>query len=344
MLKFKNKELEQMIYTDYSREVMRLKEQFRSKSSSTADMAVKILDQEGKMIRPVLFYLLYLMFHDNFTKDMGKIALSIELIHNASLIHDDIMDQSLIRRNQKTIISEFGFDNALVLGDFLIFTAMQELNSVRGKEAGRIGRYLIQCGMELCCGQNKEKELLYRIDVEQDVYFQVIEMKTACFFKVIFQIAAILADGSGRMVEDFGDAGMELGYAFQIHNDIQDIMKADEKDQDSDIYRRLATLPVILAYQNGTQSIKDALRSYYVLGDKVERNFQPTHFSRIASTACDMHGGNNEYGDIKQLLQESGVPAAEAVMKRSLRTAYDILNDYGPNAALKEIKQIINSL
>ncbi len=321
MFEIENQRLKQMIYSDFTNERKRMIRWLKAGNSNMAEMVERMAGSEGKLIRPVLFYLVYLLFSDSLLRGMGRIALGIEWIHSASLIHDDIMDNGLVRRGRKTFISEYGLGDAIVMGDFLIFAAMQELNSVQGKNAGAIRGQMIRNGLVLCWGQNEEKKLLGKIDVGQDVYFQVIEMKTACFFEAVFKAAALMADKDIKTVENVGDAGKELGYAFQIRNDIRDIMLADGECGSSDIQRRLVTLPVILAYRNGGQYVKAALKKHYVLG-----------------------GGSKSMEVKRILLEAGGVQEAEKMMKRSLRTAYDILTDYGSNDALFEISRIIHYL
>ncbi len=295
--------------------------QLKAGNGNMAQMADWMAGSEGKLIRPVLFYLVYLLFSDCLQRGMGRVAVGIEWIHSASLIHDDIMDNGLVRRGRKSFVSEYGLDDALVMGDFLIFAAMQELNSVQGKNAGAVRRQMIWNGLMLCGGQKEEKKLLGNIDAGQDVYFQVIEMKTACFFEAVFKAAAFTADQDMKTVENLGDAGKELGYAFQIRNDIKDIMSADGEHGSSDIQRHLVTLPVILAYRNGGRYVKAALKEHYAL--------------------CKGRGS----GEIKRILLETGgVREAEKIMKRSLRTAYDILTDYGRSDALDEISRIMDYL
>lgn len=326
MLYIKDAGLRQMIRSDFDREALSCRREAKKKQillcgSGIPDMLDRLLLNEGKLIRPVLFYLVYLHFCGRLPKDMGKIALGIELIHNASLVHDDIMDQGLVRRDKKTIVSEYGLEDALIFGDYLIFTAMDKLNAASEKNAERAGKELIRCGINLCYGQNKEKELLHNAKAEQDVYFRVIEMKTACFFKAVFQAAAIMANQEEETVENIGAAGMELGYAFQIANDIQDVCQMQTDAASSDLHRKLLTLPVILAYQNGSTTEKDRIKKYF-------------------ESDC-----SRDWKEIRSLiLQAGGVEKAAETMRRSLRTSYDILTDYGGGAALSEIKFIMYSL
>lgn len=321
MYEIKNQRLKRMIESDFTNEKKRMIRQLKAGNGNMAQMTDRMADSEGKLIRPVLFYLVYLLFSDCPQRGMGRAAVGIEWIHSASLIHDDIMDNGLARRGGKSFVSEYGLSDALIMGDFLIFAAMQELNSVQGKNAGAVRRQMIWNGLMLCGGQKEEKKLLGNIDAGQDVYFQVIEKKTACFFEAVFKAAAFMADQDLKTVENLGDAGKELGYAFQIRNDIADIMAADGEDGSSDIQRRLVTLPVILAYRNGGRYVKAALKDHYALGR------------------------DRGSGEVKRILLDTGgVREAGKIMKRSLRTAYDILTDYGRSDALEEISRMMDYL
>lgn len=118
MIEIKNQKLKQMIYSDFNKERKRMIRQLKAENSSMSERMDIMSDKEGKLIRPMLFYLVYLIFSDGLSKDMSRIALGIEWIHSGSLIHDDIMDNGSVRRGRKTVISEYGLLKGAGAGGF----------------------------------------------------------------------------------------------------------------------------------------------------------------------------------------------------------------------------------
>lgn len=177
-------------------------------------------------------------------------AAAFELIHTASLVHDDIIDQSPLRRGRPTLHTAYGISHALVAGDFL-FTRGFGLS-------GRLSREIISVTEEACArlaeGEVMEQRLLAE-EVDEERYLAIIVKKTAEPIRACAKAGALLADASPEVVEELGHYGVEIGIAFQIADDVLDIAgdpKETGKVVGQDAKTGVLTLPVGLGSDAAT--------------------------------------------------------------------------------------------
>ncbi|ECR1630151.1 hexaprenyl-diphosphate synthase [Campylobacter coli] len=175
-----------------------------------------------------------------------KICAAIELIHLASLLHDDIIDESKLRRGAKSVNAEFGTKNALMLGDILYSKAFYELSQLDACFASIISDAVVK----LAVGELMDVELSKSFNADKDKYLKMIYNKTAVLIEASARCGAILA---GLYEKDFAEYGKNLGLAFQMIDDILDI-KSDEKilgkPAMNDFKEGKTTLPYIYLYEN----------------------------------------------------------------------------------------------
>ncbi|MBZ7938381.1 polyprenyl synthetase family protein [Campylobacter sp. W0014] len=187
------------------------------------------------------------------------ICAAIELIHLASLLHDDIIDESELRRGSKSVNSEFGTKNALMLGDILYSKAFYELSQMNTQFASIISDAVIK----LSVGELMDVNLSQGFNTDKDKYLSMIYNKTAVLIEASAKCGAILA---GLDEKSFGEYGKNLGFAFQMIDDILDI-KGDEKTLGkpsmADFKEGKVTLPYIYLFENLDKEGKKQLKSMF---------------------------------------------------------------------------------
>ncbi len=208
-----------------------------------------VLEGGGKRIRPALVLLAAKFYHYDLEK-LIPMATGVEVFHNATLIHDDSIDKSLMRRGKPTVNSAWGGNIALLLGDYL-FAGSGDLVSSAGNL--RVTRLFSRTIMKICSGQLKELAGAYDWTRNQQDYFEQIESKTAALFSTAAEAGAILSEAPEETVEALRNYGRELGIAFQIIDDILDFIGDEKKlgkPVGGDLLQGTVTLPAILFIEN----------------------------------------------------------------------------------------------
>jgi octaprenyl-diphosphate synthase len=223
-----------------------------------SQMSQYIINSGGKRIRPLL--LLLCARATNYKGDYHhSMAVVIELIHTATLLHDDVVDSSSTRRGQETANELWGNAPSVLVGDFLYsraFEIMVEPNSMQ------IMKILSKATNQISEGEVLQLLNIKNDKVSQTEYFEVIERKTACLFKAACQIAGILSESNQNIIDGLGSFGMHLGNAFQIIDDTLDY-ESDSlvmgKEIGDDLSEGKVTLPMIYALENTKGSEKETL-------------------------------------------------------------------------------------
>lgn len=228
-----------------------------------------ILQTKGKMLRPFLT-LLSCEAIGGMPRDVLKGAASIEVAHMASLVHDDIMDESDVRRGLASVHKEFGMHEALLVGDFLIFNAyagtLLLADTLPLERVVESLRNLTDRASEIVTGQYLEYQMRGKLDLSLENYMQIITLKTGKQFNGACQAGSILGGGSKEVTERLGAYGESLGIAFQIKDDILSVAGSTEtilKPPETDLTARLVTLPVILALSKHTGEVSEEIARIY---------------------------------------------------------------------------------
>ena len=224
----------------------RLEEVGRGAHPTFESAARHVFGASGKLLRPTLVFLSSRLGPGGDPEVILNLAESLELVHTASLVHDDIVDRALVRRNIRTVNAVWSDDVALIVGDYL-FAKAYALAAVLPKP--EVIAIVAQTVFALCDGELEEVTADPTLPSEPE-YLERIELKTASLYAACCQGGALLADAAPEHVAALGAFGTELGLAFQITDDVLDLV-GDEADLGKTVGRDLAegmaTLPMIYA-------------------------------------------------------------------------------------------------
>jgi geranylgeranyl diphosphate synthase, type II len=182
----------------------------------------------GKRIRPVLCLMGSELF-DEIKEDAWPAASAIELFHNFTLIHDDIMDKAPLRRGMATVHSKYGENTALLAGDAMLVTAYEHLNKISPEYLPTILRLFNTTGKQVCEGQQYDMDFEKVASVQFDEYLRMIELKTSVALAASLKIGAILGGAGERNQNLLYEFGKKLGIAFQVQDDYLDAFGDPEK-------------------------------------------------------------------------------------------------------------------
>ena len=201
---------------------------FPKEPSSLYDPNRYFLSLGGKRIRPVMCLMANEMF-DEINKDAWHVATAIELFHNFTLIHDDIMDKAPLRRGLETVHTKFGESTALLAGDVMLVAAYDYLNKISGKYLFSVLDIFNKTAREVCEGQQMDMDFENSNDVKMDDYLNMISLKTSVLLAASLKMGAILGGAGERNQNLLYEFGRKLGLAFQVQDDYLDAFGDPEK-------------------------------------------------------------------------------------------------------------------
>ncbi len=251
------------------------KDHFPAQPASLYEPGRYFLNIGGKRIRPVLCLMGNELF-DNIKDDAWKVATAIELFHNFTLIHDDIMDKASLRRGMQTVHYKYGDSTALLSGDVMLIVAYEYLNKINTSYLQRIINLFNHIAKQVCEGQQLDMDFEKEKDVKLDDYLMMIELKTSVLLAASLQMGAMIGGASAHNCNHLYQFGKNLGIAFQIQDDYLDAFGDPEKfgkDVGGDIRQNKKTFLLLHALEvaNDVQRSEmiDLLNNNY--DDKVER-------------------------------------------------------------------------
>jgi octaprenyl-diphosphate synthase len=226
-----------------------------SSSRLTGEIAGYILGSGGKRLRPKLV----LMIGEAVGVDPEKImpmAYSVEILHTASLLHDDVVDGTEIRRSRPTANQVYGDKAALLAGDFLSATAMDIIFSLGNIS---LAQSIVRTIKKMAEGELKEIEHAASFHKNINVYLDIIYLKTASLFELCTITPGLIAGLDSNRIDALADFGKNIGMAFQIVDDVINVypLKDDDKDACNDIFERKSTLPLIYLFNDRPDLISD---------------------------------------------------------------------------------------
>lgn len=232
----------------------------------------------GKRLRPVLSMLSCEAASGNHEQVL-PFALAVELIHNFTLVHDDIMDKSTLRRGINSVHREYGEPAAIIAGDLLFAKAFEALEhySSKNNEFQRLYAYLITSVIEVCKGQQLDMNFEKRLLVGESEYLEMIQMKTSALFRIACEGGTLVGGASAEAQKALGSYGTCLGLAFQIRDDYLD-MSSDSKTLGKDIGNDI---------RNGKKTIIAVHSLTHAIGN--DKTVLTNNFGKATASSQDVH-------------------------------------------------------
>lgn len=236
-------------------------EHFPASPKSLYDPNRYFLQLGGKRVRPVLCLMGNELF-DEIVPDAWLVANAIELFHNFTLIHDDIMDRAPLRRGMQTVHEKFGANTALLAGDVMLVAAYENLNKISTKYLQRIISLFNKTAKEVCEGQQLDMDFEKAENVGFDEYLHMINLKTSVLLAASLKMGAILGGAGERNRDLIYEFGRKLGLAFQVQDDYLDAFGNPDKfgkQVGGDILANKKTFLLIHALETATSEYKGQL-------------------------------------------------------------------------------------
>ena len=277
----------------------KLRDMVNSQESILTDASLHVIEAGGKRLRPTVTILTYKALGGNDTEKIVDIATGFELIHSATLVHDDINDGGVTRRGRETVYKKYGLHDAVVTGDFLFVKAFQL--------GGRFDKSVVELTADACAklaeGEVMQNRYRHKKDLSIDTYLKIMERKTAYPIKAGAMVGAYLAHASEEVMQSVGSYGLDLGIAFQIIDDVLDFtgdQKKTGKLGGMDLKEGHLTLPSLLAMKDSVGS-KDTILEVISSDDPKPERVKKCVELVLASGAIGKSKGMAEYYGIEAL-------------------------------------------
>ncbi len=278
-----------------------IRQRLHSEVSLVNQIAEYIISAGGKRIRPVLVLLLANAYGYRGSAH-HELAAVVEFIHTATLLHDDVVDESSMRRGRQTANALFGNAASVLVGDFLYSRSFQMMVAL---DDMRIMRILSDATNVIAEGEVLQLLNMHDPDVTHESYLKVIRSKTAKLFEAAAELGALIAGANDAQIEAAGEYGRSLGTAFQLIDDVLDYAgDAAEigKNLGDDLREGKPTLPLIWLMDHGTPEQRELVRNCIEHGD--EAQFEAVLAAVTSSGALDY---------TRQQAEQAGKRAAEAI-------------------------------
>ncbi len=224
-----------------------------------------ILSLGGKRIRPALVLLATDAFGSS-VKNSIPAALAVEIFHNFSLVHDDIMDEAPLRRNKPTVHTKWDDNTGILSGDAMLIEAYKQLQSYQGKALADLFYIFNKTAMEVCVGQRMDMDFEATYTVDEEQYIEMIGLKTAVLLGCSLQMGAIIAGASEEDRTSIYEFGKAAGIGFQLQDDYLDAFGDPEtfgKQVGGDIIANKMTYLIIRAREKADINLSRELNSIY---------------------------------------------------------------------------------
>ncbi len=302
---------------------------FPEEPASLYDPNRYFLQLGGKRIRPVLCLMGNELF-DEISKDAWQVGIAIELFHNFTLVHDDIMDKAPLRRGMPTVHSKFGESTALLAGDVMLVMAYDHLVRISGKYVFSIMSLFNRTARQVCEGQQMDMDFEKLPHISLDKYEEMISLKTSVLLACSLGMGAILGGAGERNQHLLYEFGRKLGLAFQVQDDYLDAFGDPEKfgkQVGGDIMANKKTFLQVHAWEKASASQKEKLNQLARSGEpgKVDEVLQIYRDCRVDHWANEL-----KEGYLAQALQHLEDVAVLSKRKEPLKilAAYLLQRDY----------------
>ena len=268
--------LKNLVGTRLDQVTQRIRYKLASEINLIHKMTEYHIKSGGKRIRPLLTLAsAKLCGYKNGNRDVN-LAACIELIHNATLLHDDVIDNSDLRRGVKTANSVWGNQSSILVGDYL-FSRCFEMMVEDGSQ--EILELLSSTSSRIAQGEVLQLEYKGEIDLLEETYFNIINMKTAALFAAASKVGACIGNKSKKEKDALESYGKNLGLAFQIADDALDYFSSKKifgKEIGKDFYEGKTTLPLIIIFQRANNEERSFLKEIFKKKKRNEDDFSET--------------------------------------------------------------------
>lgn len=255
--------------------------QFTRTPKGLYDPVSYVLSLGGKRIRPVLMLMAYNLYRED-VKSILQPATGIEVYHNYTLLHDDLMDRSDMRRGKATVHKVWNDNVAILSGDAMLVLAYQFMAQCASEKLKDVMDLFSLTALEICEGQQLDMEFEQRKDVKEDEYIEMIRLKTSVLLAASLKIGAILGGASKEDADALYDFGVNLGLAFQLKDDLLDVYGDPlrfGKNIGGDILCNKKTYLVIKAFEHANTDQEALLNDWFT-----RETFDPQE--KIAAVTC----------------------------------------------------------
>ena len=237
---------------------------FKGKPNELYDPINYIMQLGGKRFRPLMVLMGCNLYSEHIDEALDA-ALAIEVFHNFTLVHDDIMDQAPIRRGQQTVHLKWDLPTAILSGDLMMIQSVELLGKTRHDQHDRILKMFTTTARQVCEGQQLDMLFERRQQVSIDEYIDMIALKTSVLLGCSLYIGSLIGGAPENDAEHIYEFAKNLGIAFQLHDDILDAYAADEnfgKQNGGDILANKKTYLLLMALQMAKGDTQVALNSW----------------------------------------------------------------------------------
>ena len=272
-----------------------------------------IRQRGGKRMRPMLILLMAQNF-GRVSQVTQNAAVGLELLHTASLVHDDVVDESSERRGQASVNATYDNKVAVLVGDYILSSALLRVSMTENQ---KIIQLLAELGRTLAAGEILQLSNIHNQEISEDVYYQIINNKTAALFEACSKIGALSAGATDEEIAAAAKFGQNIGMIFQIRDDIFDYFDSKEigKPTGNDMVEGKLTLPVIYALNN-------------------------SHLESMQTLARKVKAGTVNPDEIAVLVEftkeQGGIEYAERRMEEIADEARVFINKYVKDIAVKD--------
>lgn len=275
----------------------RIRQQARAFDPGVEGYVAYAIESNGKRLRPALALLA-----GGATGEIGpshfELAVVVELIHAATLVHDDILDGAEKRRGQPTANAKWGNAISVLLGDCLFAHA---LKISTGFQNGEVSRRIAHAAADVCSGEIIQTQRRFDLKLSVPDYYKIIEMKTAALFGVATELGALLNEATPEVITALRTFGLKLGSAYQIYDDVVDLAGDESKagkTLGSDLRKGKLTLPILYLLQQSDPPERQRISQQILEGDDND-------VSRLVQAAIDAGAVRNAVATCRKLLREA---------------------------------------
>lgn len=283
------------------------------------------MQNRGKRVRPVLTLMAADSIANKFEKALPA-ALAIEIFHNFSLVHDDIMDNALYRRGRLSVHKKWNTNIAILSGDAMLILSYKSLEIYKSNTYLKLCKVLTDCALDVCKGQQMDMDFTDKIDISEEQYFEMVKLKTGVLIGAALKMGAIAVDADENICESFYEFGLNLGILFQLQDDYLDVFGEENifgKVSGGDIQENKRTLLFIHSIKNGSKDDVESLLNLY--------NSQPKDFHKKKREVIKIFKKNKSDIYLKNIIDTSNNKILSSIKNlpvevKKLKQFFDLFN------------------